>query len=134
MNLSKKGQWVLGWNYDSMSFSDNPGVITTVAITDMGPKVTYYIDKARTWSLAVTYDLITKAAYNSAGTITELRGTAIKVEAGYTPEMWDGILMGAKINYYKPTFAEEIVSTSLTKVAYGRAVIYPSFAFIFRWD
>lgn len=134
MNLSKKGAWVLGWNFDSMSFKDNPGTVTSVSVTDMGPKLSYYIDKARTWSVAFTYDLITKGNYSSGSTTSELRGTAMKFEAGYTPEIWEGVLLGAKLNYYKAAFKEEVVSSSLTKVSYSRTAIYPSFSFIFRWD
>jgi hypothetical protein len=133
--IDKKAQWMIGWNYDSMSFTDTPsGTTTTLTVTDMGPKIAYYFNKSRSWEIAFTYDLITKGNYASGGTTAELRGTAIKGELGYLPEMWEGIFIGAKLNYYKPSFNEQVVSTTLTKVTDGRTTIYPTFSVTFRWD
>lgn len=132
--LTKKGQWVLGWNYGSYALSENPGTETSLKITDMGPKIEYYMNKDRTWLIGLTYNLISKATYSN-GSETELRGTSMKVEAGYMPEMWENVLMGAKINWYKANFKEEITNqTSLAQVTHGRTVIYPTFAVTFRWD
>lgn len=135
LNLNKKGRWVLGWNYASYTLTENPGTETSLKITDMGPKLYYYLDKERTWVIAFTYNLITKADYSSAGTTTELRGSSMKAEFGYMPMMWEGVYMGAKLNYYKPSFKEEVTGgTSLAEVTHSRTVIYPTFAFTFRWD
>ncbi len=134
--LTKKGRWVLGWNYGSYTLTEAPsGTETSLKITDMGPKLYYYFDKERTWVIAFTYNLISKADYSSGGTTTELRGTSMKGEVGYMPQMWENVFMGAKLNYYKPAFKEEITgNTSLAQVTHGRTVIYPTFAVTFRWD
>lgn len=135
MPLTKKGQWVLGWNYSSYSFIDNPGTAETLTITDMGPKVVYYLNKDRTWVVSVTYNLITKGSYNGGSAVTELRGTSIRADFGYTPYMTDNLLMGAKLNYYKPTLSEEITNqTALAKTSNSRTVIYPSFAITYRFE
>jgi hypothetical protein len=132
--LTKKGNWVLGWNYGSYALSENPGTETSLKITDMGPKLEYYLNKDRTWLIAATYNLISKATYTS-GTSTELRGTSLKVEAGYMPMMWESVFMGAKLNWYKANFKEEITNqTSLAQVTHGRTIIYPTLAVTFRWD
>lgn len=133
--LTKSRRIVIGWNYASMTYSDNPGTETSLKITDMGPKLMYYLNKDRTWVVAFTYNLISTGTYSSGGTETELRGTSMKVEAGYMPEMWEDILMGAKLNYYKATFKEEVTNqTSLSQVSNSRTSIYPSFSFTFRFD
>jgi hypothetical protein len=134
--LTKKGRWILGWNYASYTFSENTGTETSLKVTDMGPKLTYYFDKDRTWEAALTYNLITKGTYTpGGGSETELRGTSLKFEAGYLPQMWENVFMGAKINYYKASFKEEITNqTALAQVTHSRAVIYPTFAVTFRWD
>lgn len=135
--VTKKKSFIVGWNYDGMSFTDNDGTgATTLTITDMGPKFVYYVDKDRTWVLGFTYNLITKGAYTpNGGTQTELRGSSMRFEAGYTPMMWENVFIGAKIVYYKATFAEEITNeTSLEQVSYGRTAIYPAFALTVRWD
>jgi len=135
--LTKKKSLVLGWNYDSMTFSDNPGTEVSLKITDMGPKILYYIDKERTWVIGFTYNLITKGTYNAGGAAaeTELRGRAMKAEFGYLPMMWENVYIGAKLNYYKATFNEEITNeTTLDQVSNSRTAIYPSFSMTIRWD
>lgn len=136
LNLNKKGRWVLGWNYGSYTFTENPGTETSLKVTDMGPKLYYYWDKNRTWVTAFTYNLITRADYAPAGgETTELRGNSMKFEFGYLPMMWEGIHMGAKLNYYKASFKEEITGeTALAQVTHDRTVIYPTFAVTIRWD
>lgn len=134
--LTKKGSFLLGWNYAAYSFTESTDAETSLKVTDMGPKLTYYFDKDRTWVASFTYNLITKGTYSDAGAAeTELRGTSMKFEAGYLPQMWENVFMGAKINYYKASFKEEITGqTSLAQVTHSRAVIYPTFAVTFRWD
>jgi hypothetical protein len=135
--LNKKGTWVLGWNYDNMAFKDKAadGTTTSLTVTDMGPKILVYLDKERTWALSASYNLITTGKYNGGSATTELRGSCIKAEAGYLPMMWENVYIGAKINYYKPSFKEEIVDeATLNHVSDSRAVIYPTFAFTMRFE
>ncbi len=135
MGLNKKNAYVLGWNYDSMSFDDNPGTATKLTVTDMGPKFLAYLNKERTWVIGFTYNLITKGKYTEgSAAAVELRGSAMKVEVGYTPEVSEGILIGAKLNYYKASFNETVVNESITKATNGRTVIYPTLSFTVRWD
>ncbi|MGE3681821.1 MAG: hypothetical protein AB7G93_08855 [Bdellovibrionales bacterium] len=134
LGLNKKASWVVGWNYGSMTFTENPGTETSLTVTDMGPKLLVYLDRNRTWALGFTYNLITTADYSTSGVSTELRGTSLRGEFGYLPEMWEGIYMGAKLNYYQASFKEEVSSSTLTEVTHSRTTIYPSFAFTWRWD
>jgi hypothetical protein len=134
--LTKKGRFVLGWNYASYTFTENPGTETSLTVTDMGPKFMYYLNKDKTWVFAFTYNLITKADYTAAGaSATELRGSSMKGEFGYMPMMWERVYMGAKLNYYQASFNEEITGeTALDQVSHSRTVIYPTFAMTIRWD
>lgn len=133
--LTKKRRVVLGWNYSSMTFSDNPGTETSLKISDMGPKLMWYLDKDRTWVIGFTYNLITKGDYSSGATTTELRGKSMRAEFGYLPMMFENVFIGAKLNYYKATLDEEIVNeTALNQVSNSRTAIYPSFSMTIRWD
>ncbi|NJL26096.1 MAG: hypothetical protein HC902_13630 [Calothrix sp. SM1_5_4] len=134
--LSRKGRWVLGWNYGSLTFSDSPGgTETSLTVSDMGPELSYYLNRDRTLEISFVYNIITKGTYNPGGDSTELRGTSMRVEVGYLPQITDSLLMGAKLNYYKATFNEEVTGqTTLSQVTHSRTVIYPSFAFTLRWD
>lgn len=133
--VAYKGRFIIGWNYASYTLSENPGTETSLTISDMGPKFVYYMNRDKTWVVAFTYNLITTGTYTSGGTPTELRGTSMKGELGYTPMMWERVYMGAKLNYYQAAFKEEITGeTALEQVANSRALIYPSFAMTIRWD
>lgn len=135
--VTRKKSFIVGWNYSIMSYSDDTGSgATTLSISDMGPKFAWYFDKERTWVIAGTYNLITKGTYGPAGgTSTELRGTSLRVEAGYTPQMWTNVFIGAKLIYYKATFNEEITAnTALEQVSYGRTSIYPALSMTIRWE
>lgn len=137
LNLDKKGRLIMGWNYGSMSFTDSPnGTPTKLTISDMGPKVTYYIDKDLRFPLSVTYNIISKGSYSSGGgTALEERGTSMKVEFGYTPQIGENIFFGAKLNWYKASFSEEVSNqTALAKVTNGRTAIYPSLSILYRFN
>lgn len=134
--LSNKGRWVLGWNYDSYSFKDNPGTATTLTISDMGPKILFSLSKDNSFVLGLTYNLITKGSYTpGGGTKSELRGSSLRAELGYQPAVSEHTYLGLKLNYYKATFNEEITGqTALAKVTDSRTVIYPSLAYTYRFD
>lgn len=133
--VTKSRRFIVGWNYDSMLFSDNPGTETSLKITDMGPKFIYYFNKDRTWSLGFTYNLITTGTYTSGSSNSELRGSSLRVEGGYQPMMWENVFLGAKIVYYKASFKEEVTnSTSIADVTDSRTAIYPVFAMTIRFD
>lgn len=139
INLTKKGSLSLGWCYNSVSFVD-PGATqsetNTLTATGMGPKLLYFLDKEHTWSIGFVYDLVLtgKDKTGSADTI-ELRGTAMKGEFGFTPQISESFYLGLRINYYKGTFAEKIENeTTLTKVSYSRTAIYPSISFVMRFE
>lgn len=135
MSLRKKGRLILGWNYASSSFTDTADSETiTLTVSDMGPKLSYFFDKEFIWSLGFAYNLITKGNYDNNGDTKEFRGTSMKVDFGYTPHITENFSIGAKLNYYKPSFNEQISGeTTLEAVSYGRTVIYPSMAFHYRW-
>ena len=137
INLTKKGQLMIGWDYNSASFTDNVNSVSTaVTVTGMGPKLAYYFDKDNKWDLAFTYDLLLKGNdSNGSNTPMELQGTGMKVELGYAPQVADDVYLGLKLNYYSASFSDTITNqTVLTQVSYHRTVIYPSIAFILRWD
>jgi hypothetical protein len=136
MGLGKKSSWILGWNYDSMSFTENTGTINKLGITDMGPKITYYIDKEHTWLVSFTYGLISKGTYTAgSAAAVEMRGTSMKADLGYVTPMNDIFALGIKLTYYKASFGETISNqTTIAKTTNGRTVIYPNIAFLFRFE
>jgi hypothetical protein len=134
MPLSSKGTWVLGWNYDSYSFTDNPGTATTLTISDMGPKLLVSLSKDKTVVFGFSYNLITKGSYNPGTTASELRGTSMRAELGYLPQVTENFFLGVKMNYYKASFTEEVINqTTLSHVTDSRTAIYPSLSMTYRF-
>lgn len=135
INLSKKGQMMIGWDYNSASFTDNVNSVNSaVTVTGMGPKVTYYFDHDNKWSLGFIYDLILNGTDSSSSSVA-YQGTGMKGEFGYATPVSDSANLGLKLNYYDATFSETITNqTTIAHVSYHRSAIYPSICFVFRWD
>lgn len=125
---------MLGWNYASSNLTENPGTETSLSVTDMGPKLLMFLNKEHNWLIGFTYNLITKANYDSGVSTLELRGSSIKIDAGYMTAFTSSFYLGARINYYKPSFNEEIQNTTLTAASDSRTVIYPSFSLVYRFE
>lgn len=134
--VAAKKRFILGWNYDSYGLVDNPGGSpTTLTITDMGPKLMYYLNKDQSWVIAFTYGLINKGSYSSGGAATVLQGSSMRGELGYVPQISESFSVGAKLNYYKATFTEQIANqTTITKVTDSRTLIYPSLVMTLKFD
>lgn len=133
LNLTKKGDVVMGWSYLKASATEETTTTTEYSSTEMGPRIGFYIDKAYLWGLFFTYNLIATATYNS-GTEEEWRGTSMKGELAFLPTWGEGFQAGFKINYHKASYTEKVTTTTLTEVDRGRTMIYPSFAMTYRFD
>lgn len=134
INLDKKGQWVIGWAYNSLSISQSGATTSEFTLTEMGPKVGYYIDKAKVWSIFLTYNFQSQADYSDSTTTAEWRGTSLKGELGFTPAFTENFHAGVKLNYYQASFSEQFVnSTTFSTISNKRNIIYPTVAFIYRF-
>ena len=117
---------IFALSYGSFSATDTiSSTTTTFVTTDMGFRYGYFFSNRKTWLFTITYNLISKAAYNNGTTNVELRGTSLKADMGYNFWIGDYSALALKIFYYAPSFTEEVNTTTLTKVSYSRAVIYP---------
>src|SRR3954471_4749014 len=66
LSMDSKGYYLVGWNVTIESVSATQSASTTsYASTQMGPKLTAYLDKDRNWSLGFSYNLVTSATYSS---------------------------------------------------------------------
>lgn len=137
LDIDKKGQWVLGWNvgYVSAADQDETNGPTNYTVTEMGPKVGYFVDKDKIWGVWATYNLVVTGSYTAGGAAAETwRGTSIKIELGVTPPLDTDMYAGVKLIYHSETFSESLIgTTNYAVVAYTRAFIYPSLNFSFRY-
>lgn len=135
INLDKRGQWVVGWAYNTLSISESGSTTSEFSLTEMGPKFGYYIDKEKVWSIMFTYNFQSQADYSSGSTTAEWRGTSYKGEFGFTPAFTENFHAGIKLNYYQASFNEQFVSgTTFSTISNSRSIIYPTIAFIYRFD
>ncbi|MCB0385461.1 MAG: hypothetical protein KDD43_08715 [Bdellovibrionales bacterium] len=136
LDLSKKGDFTIGWGYSIISIGDEAGgTETTFGLTEMGPRFGYYIDKERLWGLFLTYNLQATADYKAGGTEVEWRGSSLKAEIGYRPELTENLLAGMHLIYYSASFSEQLSgSTTFTLVSNSRSIIYPAFTLSYRFD
>jgi hypothetical protein len=136
LNLDRKGRVVMGWSYGSVAATDETASVTEYTSTEMGPRFGYYIDKNYLWSVFFTYNLVSTADFTTGGgTTEEWRGTTMRGEFGYTPIALERFLVGIKLIYYKATYNEQVTgTTTLATNSYGRAMIYPSLSFVYKWD
>ena len=135
LNLDRKGRILMGWSYGSVSASDETASVTEYSSTEMGPRFGYYFDKSSLWSLFFTYNLVATADFTASGTTEEWRGTTMRAELGYTPLATERLVVGVKLVYYKAAYNEQVTgATSLATNSYGRTMMYPALAFIYRWD
>jgi hypothetical protein len=135
MNVDKRGNFQVGWSYSSFSVATTGTADTTYAATEMGPRLGWLIDKNLTWGLFVTYNLQTAATYETTSSNATWRGTSLKGEFGYTPAVSENLFMGAKLVYYAPSYTEQLVgTTTFSTISYSRAIIYPAFSIIYRWQ
>lgn len=136
LDLSKKGDFTIGWAYSIITLSDEvSGTETQFGLTEMGPRFGYYMDKERLWGLFLTYNLQARADYKSGSTDVEWRGSSYKMEIGYRPELTERLHAGMHLIYYTASFSEQLSgSTTFSLVSNSRAIIYPAFTISYRFD
>lgn len=133
--LTKDNNIFLGWEIVSAAFTATTTVTAKHASTDMGLKFSYFFGRSQVWGLGLGYLLLSNGTYDDgSGTSAKWRGTAIKADFGYAPEVATNTHLGFRLNYYAPTVNESVVGdTTLSKVAYKRATIYPSIYFLYLY-
>lgn len=118
-------------NYGSFTSNVTATTNTTWVGTDMGLKLSGFFGKGKLYSSSLTYNLKSTVKYDDGTTATELRGTSLKFDFGVNYWMTENMSLALKIYYYAPSMAEQVDSTTLTKVAYSRATMGQGLAFHF---
>lgn len=133
IDLDKKGHYVLGWSYGSLSATDSVTTNITYSATEMGPQFGWFFTKDKSWSTFLTYNLQATAKFND-GTAYEWRGSSYKIAVGYRPMVFDGFYAGIFLNYYAASFSEQLVgTTTFSTISYSRGTIYPTLSFSYNF-
>ncbi len=131
-DVMKNPRLVVGWSYGMFSTTDADS--NAISTSDMGPRLGWFIDRTQWWSLFLTYNLLASAAYSpSGGTAQTWRGTSLKFDVGWSPEVSDNLFIGIRLNYYAATYSESLEgSSNYETISYTRSFIYPSFSLSYR--
>jgi hypothetical protein len=133
-SIDKASRWLAGWGYASFSNAESAGAGSDVkySSTQMGPRFVYNIDKAKNWSMALAYYLVTKAEYSaSGGTSEQWKGTALKFDAGYNLPITESFFVGLRMNYSAASYTDKYVGSTWTTESNTKTSIYPSAYSIF---
>ncbi len=132
--VSKKGHFLVGWNYASYGTTSETTTSETYTSTQMGPRFIWFFTKNKTWNVGLSYNLVTSAAYSDGSSEVEWRGTGTKLDVGYNLELSENSMGCLRLNYSTTAYTEEFIGgTSYGTVSYARTHIYPSIAYIYTF-
>lgn len=129
INLSHKGQFVLGWSYSIMSYGADGAAAVEASTTDTGPRIGWFIDRRRSWSVNLTYNLFANTTFNDGTEDLKWRGKSYKVDFGYAGFVSDRLAFGVRMNYYAASYSEQFdAADSFSQVSTSQNAIFPSFS------
>lgn len=125
----------VGWSYAGLSINEENGLITNkYSSTETGPKFIYLFGKGKEWYSGLTYNLSAKAKFENNSGNAEWRGTSIRAEFGYLPQITAKLQAGVKLNYHAASYTEQITNSStLTQSTNKRNLIYPTFSMVYTF-
>jgi hypothetical protein len=126
--IDRENRYLVGWSYGLYSTSNSAATTTTYSSTQMGPRFLWFMTKAKTWSLGLTYNIVSTATYdNGSGSAEKWKGTSIKFDVGYNFPMSESWFVGVRLNYSSASYTERLVgTTTYSTVGYTSALTYPS--------
>lgn len=137
MGINRKSGFVLGWSYFGIQAKDTPDSQNAISYksTEMGPRFGFLFGKRRQYGVFMTYNFLAVAKYDDTVNTAEWRGTTMKYEIAYMPEIQENLNIGFKINMYQASFNEQITeSTTLTKENNKRSLMYPSISLAYYFN
>ena len=134
MTSEGKHPFGVGWSFSGVTSKQTTSGETSYTATETGPKFTYLFGKENSWYLGLIYNLQAKAQYSDPSGSAQWRGTSIKGEFGYMPNISTKINFGVKLNYDSANYTEQVTNSStLTETSNKKTMIYPTVAMIFKW-
>jgi hypothetical protein len=122
-----------GWNYSTVSSSENAPSTNTFSSTDTGPYLKWQFGKGEVFNLNFAYNISSKATFTSGSASENWEGTSFWLSWGVTPEVSEGFNVGASINYYSATYSKKVVGGLETIAANSKTWIFPSLLMIKRF-
>lgn len=119
------GQSVMYW---SRSYkSDSQTNESTISLMELGPRLIFYIDKVRCWSVSFSYNPYTRGTRTIDGENHDISGMSFIGTLSYQISVTKNISLGASINYHSVSISEQSISNTETDVSNSYTGIIPMF-------
>lgn len=128
----KKKVWG-GWSYSGFSYNESSAATTTLSSQDTGPIVKWQFGKSDLYSVSAAYNILSRATYSSGSSDESWQGTSIWMQFGITPEVNEGLHVGAALNYYAASYNKKTVNSTESSASNSRTWIYPTFMLTKEW-
>lgn len=129
--IDRQGRYSVGWNFSSYSVENRLGERSQNNLTMMGPRFLIGINRQKTWTLGLTYNIESSATYRSDSVSQTWKGTAIKADLGYNFELTERQFLAFRLNYLAASFNESLeAGDNYSKVNYARSQMFPSLAYL----
>ncbi len=126
-NVDTKKKLIFGWNFYLWSRSQVSGTAGTtdkVALTELGPRITYFFNDERNFYLSTAIHPYVKGTVT--GTTSEkVSGSGYFASVGYQLKCSRSIYFGASLNYQSTSLDKSTVGTTESTVSYKYTFIYP---------
>lgn len=122
-----------GWNFSGMSHSETATTTTDFASQDTGPYLKWQFGRNELFSLSAAYNITSKATYSNGSSTENWEGTSIWVQWGVTPELKEGLHIGASLNYYSANYTKKIVSSVESSASNSKTWIFPMLTLTKNW-
>lgn len=133
VSVDRKGHYLIGWNYSLSNVTQSTTTSTTYSSSQMGPRFIWFFTRSKSWSLGLTYNILTTANYTAESSSAEKwTGMAIKADLGYNFELSEKAYLGIKLNYSTASYNSKLVdSTDYSTISNNASFIYPSLSFVY---
>lgn len=135
-NLENKERFYAGFHVDQISLieDDGSGSQSTLTSLNMGPMFMWVMDRKKTFSLALGYNLLANGTFTVTGsTSATLTGSGMWGSFGVMPEVAENWYLGFRLTYYSLSYTKSTVGSAASDVSYSRTLIYPTFALAWRY-
>lgn len=133
--IGRKKQAIVGQNIGWMNRSDSVGGATAVTIStlEVGPRLQYFFDEAKTFYMSGAYNIYAKGTRVLAGENQEIRGASYHASMGYHFKVSRSFYLGMSMNYYSLGLTSKTVGTTETKISDSYSSVFGALEFSLRF-
>lgn len=122
-----------GWNYSGISQSESGTVSTDYSSQDTGPYLKWQFGRSELFSLSAAYNIVSRGVYKSGSPSESWEGTSYWLQFAVSPEVTEGLHIGASLNYYNANYTKKTVSHVESSASYSKSWVFPMLTLTKQW-